>query len=495
MTTQFYDRLSNDLTQLCESGVNHDIVIEVGEVPHANVYQVHSIILQSRCPYFKNKLDEFNFNDDHVKVLRLPDISVKVFNFIIKYIYGGKIILERLESSLIFDLLIVSNELELDELVEHLQTHLINNNPSWFRLNFSQIYQTCYHVKNFKIIQDFCNDIIAKYPDIIFESENFLTLSEGALISILKLDDLQLEEGQIWDYVIRWGRARNPTLPSNPFEWTNEYFLALKKTLKQCLPHIRYFSFPNEDVFKKIFPYQKLLEPKLWLDMNSKIMMPSQPITSIELPPRKILTNRLNKNISSYLSNLITNDHALEISSWIDRNETPYVENNPYDFKLLVRGSRDGFDVNTIYNICDKVSNTVIILKLKDTGEILGGYNPLDWDNNRNKWKRTRDCFVFSLQTSNLRNSILSRVKGSDITIYNYPIYSGFGFGSALRLKGNLKTEKNCYCMISSAYPKPIRSHEFISPAVDRLSDISPEFLFSVEEYEVLEIVLRNNLT
>ncbi|RHZ77146.1 hypothetical protein Glove_185g5 [Diversispora epigaea] len=30
---------------------------------------------------------------------------------------------------------------------------------------------------------------------------------------------------------------------------------------------------------------------------------------------------------------------------------------------------------------------------------------------------------------------------------------------------------------------------------LDRLSDISPEFLFSVEEYEVLEIVLRNNLT
>ncbi|RHZ51452.1 hypothetical protein Glove_478g24 [Diversispora epigaea] len=55
-------------------------------------------------------------------------------------------------------------------------------------------------------------------------------------------------------------------------------------------------------------------------------------------------------------SNIITNEHVLEISS----------------------GSRDGFDVKTIYNICDKVSNTVIILKVEGTGEILGGYNPLE---------------------------------------------------------------------------------------------------------------------
>ncbi|RHZ76629.1 hypothetical protein Glove_194g219 [Diversispora epigaea] len=439
MTTQFYDRLSNDLTQLFESGANY-VSIEVSEeeIPLTNIYKVHSIILQFRSPYFKKKFDEINSND---KVLKLPNISVKVFNVIIKYIYGGKISLKKLENSVIFDLLIASNELELDELVEHLQSHLVNDNVSWLRLKFAQIYKTSYQVKNFKIIRDFCNNIIAKYPNTIFESENFHSLPEDALVSILKQDDLQLEESKLWEYVIEWGKAKNPNLPTDLDKWKSDNFLSLKKTLKGCLPHIRYFSFSNDDVVEKIYPYQQLLEYQLFSDINIKFISPTKPISSIVLPPRKILETTLPTRITPILlsSNIITNEHALEISSWIDRKEIPYIENNPYEFKLLVRGSRDGFEVKTIYNICDKVSKTIIILKVECTGEILGG------------------------------------VKDSKYAIYHYPSESDFSFSAALCLIGNLKTEK-CHCTENFGYPKPIRSSEFE---------------FSVEEYEVFKISPR----
>ena len=133
-------------------------------------------------------------------------IIVNLFNYyfiLFRYIYSGKISLEKLENSVIFDLLIASNELELDELVEYLQTHLINNCAPWLRLKFEKIYRTSFQVKNLEIIQDFCNDIIAKYPNTIFESENFHSLPEDASISILKRDDLQLEEGKIREYIIQ----------------------------------------------------------------------------------------------------------------------------------------------------------------------------------------------------------------------------------------------------------------------------------------------------
>ena len=123
--------------------------------------------------------------------------------------------MENFENLIIFDLLIASNELELDELIEYLQTHFVNNGASWLRLNFAQVYRTSYQVKSFKIIRDFCDDIIAKYPNTIFESENFHSLPEDALISILKHDDLQLEESKIWEYVIEWGKAKNPILPTS----------------------------------------------------------------------------------------------------------------------------------------------------------------------------------------------------------------------------------------------------------------------------------------
>ncbi|RHZ51441.1 hypothetical protein Glove_478g44 [Diversispora epigaea] len=462
MTTQFYDRLSKDFTQLLESGVNCDVCIEVGEeeIPLANIYNVHSIILQSRSPYFKKKFDEIIFNEKYVKVLKLPNISVKVFNVIIKYIYSGKISLEKLENSVIFDLLIASNELELDELIEHLQTNFVNNIASWLILNFAQVYRISYQVKSFKIIRNFCDDIIAKYPNTIFESENFNSLPEDILISILMRDDLQLEEGKIWEYIVQWGKAKNPNLPTSLNEWTSVNFATLKETLKGCLPHIRYFSISGEDIVEKVYPYQQILEHQLFSDITIKFITPNKPISSIVLPPRRILNTTLPTRITpiSLSSNIITNENALEISSWIDEKEIPYIEKNSYEFKLLIRGSRDGFDVKTIYDICDKVSKTIIILKVKDTGEILGGYNPLEWDENEDHYKKTKDSFLFSLKTGNMKNSILSRAFGCHYSIIGFPSDLELRFGNALCLIGDLKTEKRCYCMKSNEYPKPIRS-------------------------------------
>ncbi|RHZ65599.1 hypothetical protein Glove_313g22 [Diversispora epigaea] len=497
MTTKFFDRLSNDLSQLLEDPTDYNVTIEIGEAPNNQIFKVHSYILQSRSPYFKNKINETPFNDDHIKVLTMPNtnISIKILNVIIKYIYGGLISLEKLENSTIFDLLIASNELELDELVEHLQTYLVNNcGVSWLRLKFDQIYQISYQVKNLEIIRDFYNDIIAKHPNTIFESENFYSLPEDALISILKQDDLRLEEGKIWEFVIKWGKAKSPMLPTNLNEWTSDNFLTLKETLKGCLPHIRYFSISNEDVVEKIFPYHQILEPKLFLDINSKIMAPNKQITSIVLPPRNTLNTKFPiRNIPIDLpSNIITNEHALEISSWIDKKESSYIENYPYEFKLLVRGSRDGFDVETIYNICDKVANTVIILKVEGTGEILGGYNPLEWNSNKNQTKCTKDSFVFSLKTANMKNSILSRVRNFSHAIYNHTPSLRLSFSCVLVLKGNLKTEKECYCTESKTYTRSIRSEEFIRSKVFRPK--SPIPFFSVEEYEVFKILPRNDL-
>ncbi|RHZ51461.1 hypothetical protein Glove_478g70 [Diversispora epigaea] len=279
--------LSNDFTQLLEDPIDYNVTIEIGETPSTNIYKVHSIILQSRSPFFKKKFDEITFNDYHVKVLKLPNISVKVFDVIIKYIYGGKISLEKLENSTIFDLVIASNELELDELVEHLQIYLVNNCDSWLRLEFTRIYQQS-QVINLEIIQDFYNEIIAKYPKTVFESENFHSITEDALISILKRNDLQLEESKIWEYVIEWGKAKNPTLPTNLDKWTSNNFVTLKETLKGCLPHIRYFSFSSEEVIEKIYPYQELLEFQLFSDIITKFLTPSKPISSIVLQPRNI---------------------------------------------------------------------------------------------------------------------------------------------------------------------------------------------------------------
>ena len=86
MTTKFFDRLSNDLTQLLEDPTDYNVSIEIGEAPNNQIFKVHSYILQSRSPYFKNKFNETPFNDDHIKVLTMDNtnISIKIFDVIIK---------------------------------------------------------------------------------------------------------------------------------------------------------------------------------------------------------------------------------------------------------------------------------------------------------------------------------------------------------------------------------------------------------------------------
>ncbi|RIB25726.1 hypothetical protein C2G38_2066762, partial [Gigaspora rosea] len=115
----------------------------------------------------------------------------------------------------------------------------------------------------------------------------------------------------------------------------------------------------------------------------SKYLDPDAPITSPILPPPKKETVQLPPRKASIItpsSLIITLQHAAEISSWIDRRSTIYdVTEIPYEFKLLLRGSRDGFTGEVFHRICDNIPGTVVAVKINSTNEILGGYNPLIW--------------------------------------------------------------------------------------------------------------------
>ncbi|RIB04273.1 hypothetical protein C2G38_695502 [Gigaspora rosea] len=286
------DQLSQDFTQLLENEYLYDVVIEVGEQPNTKRFKVHSVILYQRSLYFRQKLTNATKKNNIIEI-KMPNHSVKVFDIIIRYIYSGIVSLENPEASVVFDLLITVNEFKFTELVERIQPYLIDNNASWIRLNFSRVYQISFQNENLKALQQFCNDILVKHPSVIFNSDEFDTLQENALIALLKNNDLQMEESEIWDKVIQWGKARTPDLPSNLEELTHENFNSLKTTLQHCLPHIRYFQIPSKDILKKIQPYQNILEKNIWVDILAKYLDPDMPITSPVLPPRKKATSQL----------------------------------------------------------------------------------------------------------------------------------------------------------------------------------------------------------
>ncbi|RHZ68595.1 hypothetical protein Glove_294g108 [Diversispora epigaea] len=139
----------------------------------------------------------------------------------------------------------------------------------------------------------------------------------------------------------------------------------------------------------------------------------------------KLLPPRTNEPKESF-STIISEEHAAEISSWIDRRTITYSTTNvPYKFELILRGTKDGFAPQTFWNICHDHKGTVVIIKIKGTDEIIGGYNPVAWNNTYigGKYEKAIDGFIFSLKNGNIQNSILSRVKDSMGSICN--VYKG----------------------------------------------------------------------
>ncbi|RIB24387.1 hypothetical protein C2G38_2284120 [Gigaspora rosea] len=423
--------------------------------------------------YFRNELAKICKDNSNIKTINLKCTSIEQFEVIIKYIYGGVILLENQDTSFIFDLLIMANEFLLEELTTFLEKHLIEEKSHWLRLHFTKIYQKSFQNNQFQNLQKWCNNFLVKYPAKIFDSEEFTSLQENALVSLR--DDLQMEELKIWNYVIKWGIAQNPNLQSSgPEDLTPENFQTLKTTLQNCLPHIRYF---RDDIVDKIEPYQAILERDLWKDIMKRITNPNREISSKILPPRIILKPKLPTRAMESFSTVINEEHAAEIASWIDKKANPYsIEDNPYEFKLLLRGTRDGFTPDTFWKLCDKQENTIVVVKVNNTDEILGGYNPTQWDKSKKGyWTKCDDSFIFSLKNGSILSSILSRVKNTEYAIYNTPS-SGPCFG-AFYAEGDLRMLQNITYCRKYAYEIAIRN---------------TKNSFSVSEYEIFQIQKKN---
>ncbi|RIB15077.1 hypothetical protein C2G38_2193278 [Gigaspora rosea] len=90
-----------------------------------------------------------------------------------------------------------------------------------------------------------------KHPNLVFDSDDFSSVRENALVILLKRDNLQIDESEIWD----------------------KNFLDLKTTLGKYIPLIRYFQIPEEKIVAKVKPYQQILGLNLWDDISTRLWL------------------------------------------------------------------------------------------------------------------------------------------------------------------------------------------------------------------------------
>ncbi|EXX78497.1 uncharacterized protein OCT59_020968 [Rhizophagus irregularis] len=464
---KFLSKLSQNLLEILNDEEYYDITIEVGNDPSVKIFRAHMVILNYRSPYLRRILSTNKKKNDGILThIKLPNILPEIFQAILRYIYGGSLSIGKYDTSDIIKILIAANELNLQELVEYLQLTLIKNNANWMEQNFNFIYQTSFVNDSFLELQKYCTDLISKEPEKIFNSSNYSLISEKILISLIQNENLQMSEVQVWENVLKWGHAQNPELSSDPASLSKDDFNVLKNTLQHCIPFIRFYNLTSKEISDTVIPYRDILPKELYVDLLSTLLnLHPDSMSIIKSKPRKSI------NVDS---NIITFKHAELILKWIDKLSITDKLTSSYEFKLILRGTRDGFAPSKFHEICDGQSRTVSVIKVNDSNEILGGYNPIEWKSECS-YSVTKDSFIFSFESvDSIEKHILSRVKDEQSAIFNArncgPLFGKQGDDLTIRDRDKSYSKK-------CSYKKRIRKIE------DR---------FFAEEYEVFQIIKKS---
>src|SRR5207248_8105618 len=120
----------------------------------------------------------------------------------------------------------------------------------------------------------------------------------------------------------------------------------------------------------KVRPYKQLLPINLQADLLCYYLANDQPKSTIILPPR-VSPIKID-------STIIGPQHTALIARWLD-NEPVVKQGSQYNFTLLFRASRDGHSISALRQLCVGKGPAILVLRLRDSGQLIGGYNPIGW--------------------------------------------------------------------------------------------------------------------
>ena len=84
MTFKFFDKLSQDFSELLNDKKEYNVVIEVDKEENKKSFTAHSVVLRYRSSYFDKELENAPTNENLIKTIIKPNISAQIFEFILK---------------------------------------------------------------------------------------------------------------------------------------------------------------------------------------------------------------------------------------------------------------------------------------------------------------------------------------------------------------------------------------------------------------------------
>ncbi|CAB4444579.1 unnamed protein product [Rhizophagus irregularis] len=404
MTYNFESDLSEAFGQLLKIETDYNVIIHIGKEPNFKEFHAHSCILRCRSEYFNKTLSAENVTEkkDGKYIIKLPNILPRVFNVILKYFYTDKIDISNKTGTELLKFIFASEELMLKKLTKLIEDSIIKNHQQFLQNDPIGIFQIIYYCKSLVNLQECCLEKICSDPKILFNSDKFTQFPAPLLEIILKRDDLNLKEIEIWENLIKWGLAQEKSLNQDVSKWNQGDINIFKRILYKFISLIRFYEISTEDYFNKVKPYEGIFSKELRDDILKFYMIPGYKPKYTPRHPK-----------SNADSIIINQEHLTIFSNWIDKKKEndEYINDIPFKFDLLYRASRDGNTAAAFHAKCDNKGATIVVAKITNSEQIIGGYNPLFWDSSSGG-KNTEDSFIFSFTNkSNLQSTNVAYVQ------------------------------------------------------------------------------------
>ena len=134
------------------------------------------------------------------------------------------------------------DELNVQQLISHVQEFLVEHKAEFLHQNPTGILETIYQHETFTYLWNFCLEIICAEPNTLFNSEKFINLKAPLLELLLKRDDLNVDEIEIWESLLKWCFAKQNMNNNDPVEWTKGDITKIEKSLHRFVPLIRFYD-------------------------------------------------------------------------------------------------------------------------------------------------------------------------------------------------------------------------------------------------------------
>ncbi|KAF0410408.1 serine-enriched protein [Gigaspora margarita] len=427
---KLWNKLSTDYLCLLNQQEYCDVTIKVGTKSNFRVFKAHSLILRSRSQYFKNALSTcWNKKDDdgffQVDLCGM-NISEGVFDKVLIYIYGGCLPLDEIRPCEKLRLMVTADMLMMDEFIDYLEHNIIQTEKNYITKETNKLLLVSTQIPRCKKLLNVCQQLMLRNPITFIQSVEFLSVSREYIRELLEFKILGLDEVSIFDCIIRWGIHNTCEFNCDLNSMDDiidlikicsiDQFEALRSTIKDLVPFIRFFKFDPGFFNEKFGPFKKLIDHELY---NQIIQYHKNPNF---LSLQKIYPFRLN-------STLISELHISTISSWIELPEDQrdlfssppiikkFQDDNinfdslPFEFDLIFRSQGKRIS-DSLWR--EKVHNqgpTLTIIKTVNQG-IFGGYKSASWKEKKitkgkhNKIKKIEcvdggDGFIFQWSNNN----------------------------------------------------------------------------------------------